>query len=64
MKTNLGSLMIQIDCNLVPKTGENFLELCEFEYYNKTVFHRLIPNFMIQGGDPTGKGSGGSSIFG
>lgn len=63
-KTNLGSLSIQVDCNYVPKTGENFIELCETGYYNTTKFHRLIPNFMVQGGDPTGKGSGGESIFG
>lgn len=47
----------------MPKTAENFLELCESGYYTKTKFHRLIPGFMIQGGDPEGSGKGGKSYF-
>jgi peptidyl-prolyl cis-trans isomerase-like 3 len=43
---------------------ENFLALCASDYYNGTIFHRNIANFMIQGGDPTGKGKGGESIYG
>ena len=62
--TNLGNIMINLHCDFVPKTWENFIELCESGYYNKTIFHRLIPNFMIQGGDPTGTGTGGMSYFG
>eukprot|EP01105_Mastigella_eilhardi_P016973 TRINITY_DN3899_c0_g1_i1.p1 TRINITY_DN3899_c0_g1~~TRINITY_DN3899_c0_g1_i1.p1 ORF type:complete len:390 (-),score=141.40 TRINITY_DN3899_c0_g1_i1:37-1206(-) len=61
--TNRGVLNLQLHCDVVPKTTENFLALCESGYYNNTVFHRLIPNFMIQGGDPTGTGKGGESIW-
>jgi peptidyl-prolyl cis-trans isomerase-like 2 len=64
LNTNLGYLNLQIHCDLVPRTSENFLELCETGYYNNTIFHRLVKNFVIQGGDPTGTGRGGSSIFG
>lgn len=49
---------------MVPKTCENFLILAEAGYYNGTVFHRSIKNFMVQGGDPTGTGKGGESVFG
>mmetsp|Transcript_36818 Transcript_36818/g.87472 ORF Transcript_36818/g.87472 Transcript_36818/m.87472 type:complete len:600 (+) Transcript_36818:125-1924(+) len=62
--TNLGDLNVELHCDLVPRTCENFLELCEQGYYNSTVFHRSIKSFMIQGGDPTGTGKGGSSIYG
>lgn len=62
--TNFGSMKVEIACNLVPKTGENFIELCEHKYYNGVLFHRLIKNFMIQGGDPDGTGRGGQSYFG
>ena len=62
--TNHGALNILIHADLVPKTAENFLELCQSGYYNNTIFHRLVKNFCIQGGDPTGTGMGGSSIFG
>ena len=47
-----------------PRTVANFAGLCERGYYDGTVFHRVIPDFMIQGGDPTGTGRGGSSIYG
>jgi peptidyl-prolyl cis-trans isomerase-like protein 2 len=63
LHTNLGDLNLELHCDIVPKTCENFLELCEAGYYNNTVFHRLIKNFMIQGGDPTGTGRGGESIW-
>ncbi|KAN0041279.1 hypothetical protein ACTFIV_003816 [Dictyostelium citrinum] len=64
LKTNLGDLNIQLHCDLAPKACENFLALSEKGYYNGVTFHRLIKNFMIQGGDPTGTGSGGQSIWG
>ncbi|XP_041456134.1 RING-type E3 ubiquitin-protein ligase PPIL2-like [Lytechinus variegatus] len=64
MNTNKGTLNIELRCDLVPKTCENFIQLCAKGYYNGTKFHRSIKNFMIQGGDPTGTGTGGESIWG
>ncbi|XP_067951682.1 RING-type E3 ubiquitin-protein ligase PPIL2-like [Watersipora subatra] len=64
LNTNLGPLNIELHCDMVPKTCENFLLLCQKGYYNGTLFHRSIRNFMIQGGDPTGTGKGGESIWG
>jgi len=64
LQTNFGPLNILVHCDLVPKTAENFMELCQTGFYNNTIFHRLVKNFCIQGGDPTGTGMGGSSIFG
>ncbi|KAH0541312.1 cytochrome P450 monooxygenase 4 [Glutinoglossum americanum] len=64
LHTDVGDLKIEIFCESVPKTAENFLALCASSYYNNTLFHRNIPGFMIQGGDPTGKGKGGTSIWG
>lgn len=49
---------------LVAQTCKNFATLAEREYYNGVIFHRVIPNFMVQTGDPTGTGRGGSSIYG
>ncbi|KAI9882696.1 MAG: cytochrome P450 monooxygenase 4 [Watsoniomyces obsoletus] len=64
LHTNLGDLKLELFCESVPKTAENFLALCASCYYDSTNFHRNIPSFMIQGGDPTGKGKGGQSIYG
>merc|ERR1719247_841384 len=61
--TSAGMLNLELHTNIVPRTTDNFLRLCEREYYNGTTFHRLIKNFMIQGGDPTGTGKGGKSAF-
>ena len=47
-----------------PQTCQNFRTLASRGYYNRTPFHRIIPSFMIQGGDPTGTGRGGASIYG
>lgn len=47
----------------MPKTCDNFIRHCRSGYYTNTIFHRLIKNFMIQGGDPTGTGKGGVSAF-
>lgn len=64
LNTNMGPLNLELFCDQVPKTCENFLKHCASGYYNGTIFHRSIRNFMIQGGDPTGKGTGGNSIWG
>jgi len=63
MVTSEGMLNLELHCNIVPRTCDNFLRLCEKEYYNGTIFHRLIQNFMLQGGDPTNTGHGGMSAF-
>ncbi|EFA84395.1 cyclophilin-type peptidylprolyl cis-trans isomerase [Heterostelium album PN500] len=63
IQTNIGDINIQLHCDFVPKTCENFLALCATGYYNNVIFHRSIKNFMIQGGDPTGTGTGGQSIW-
>jgi len=64
LHTSLGELKIEIFCEAVPKTAENFLALCASGYYDDVIFHRNIKGFMIQTGDPTGSGKGGQSIWG
>ncbi|KAJ9475316.1 Peptidyl-prolyl cis-trans isomerase B [Pseudozyma hubeiensis] len=64
LTTNFGPLNLELHCNKAPKTCFNFLQLCKQGKYDDTIFHRNIPGFMIQGGDPTGTGRGGSSIWG
>lgn len=64
LHTTDGDLKIEIFCDLVPKAAKNFLALCAKGYYDNTIFHRNIKGFIIQGGDPTGTGKGGSSIYG
>ncbi|XP_043282893.1 RING-type E3 ubiquitin-protein ligase PPIL2 [Venturia canescens] len=61
--TNFGALNVELHCDIVPKTCENFLKHCQSGYYDGTKFHRSIRNFMIQGGDPTNTGNGGTSIW-
>ncbi|VUZ48631.1 unnamed protein product [Hymenolepis diminuta] len=62
--TSFGNLNLELHCDLVPKTCENFIRLCESGYYNDTTFHRVVRHFVIQGGDPTGTGLGGDSVWG
>ncbi|ANQ08504.1 Peptidyl-prolyl cis-trans isomerase [Plasmodium coatneyi] len=62
--TNLGEFEIELYWYHSPKTCFNFYSLCEMGYYDNTLFHRIIPNYIIQGGDPTGTGKGGKSIYG
>ena len=64
IETNHGNITIQLFDQLTPKTVKNFVELAQKGYYNGVTFHRVIPDFMIQGGDPTGTGAGGESIYG
>lgn len=64
MNTNKGAVTIALFPELAPKTVENFVGLAKDDYYNGIIFHRVISDFMIQGGDPTGTGMGGESIFG
>jgi peptidylprolyl isomerase len=64
LETNQGVIEIKLMPDVAPKACENFTKLIEKGYYNGIIFHRVIKNFMIQGGDPTGTGSGGESIWG
>ncbi|MFC4652362.1 peptidylprolyl isomerase [Lactococcus nasutitermitis] len=64
IKTNHGNMTVKLLDELAPKTVKNFVELSKQGYYDGVIFHRIIKDFMIQGGDPTGTGMGGSSIYG
>lgn len=63
-ETNQGNIELKLMPDIAPKTCENFSKLVEKGYYNGLIFHRVIKGFMIQGGDPTGTGMGGESIWG
>jgi peptidylprolyl isomerase len=63
MTTNQGVIEIELRADLAPKAVENFITHSKNGYYNGLIFHRVIKNFMIQGGDPTGTGRGGESIW-
>lgn len=64
IRTSKGDIQVELDADLAPKTVTNFLGLAASGYYNNITFHRVIPGFMIQGGDPSGNGTGGRSIYG
>lgn len=64
MDTTMGAIEIKLFPELAPKTVQNFLTHSENGYYDGIIFHRIIKDFMIQGGDPTGTGMGGESIYG
>jgi cyclophilin family peptidyl-prolyl cis-trans isomerase len=64
VKTNMGKIEIELFADKTPKTVENFVGLANKGYYKGVIFHRVIKDFMIQGGDPTGTGRGGESIWG
>lgn len=64
LSTSKGDILINLFPEDAPKTVQNFVTLGKRGYYNNLTFHRVIKDFMIQGGDPTGTGSGGESIFG
>ncbi|MDE5994015.1 MAG: peptidylprolyl isomerase, partial [Oscillospiraceae bacterium] len=62
--TNMGEIKIKLFPEYAPKAVENFVTHAQEGYYNGLIFHRVINNFMIQGGDPNGTGTGGESIWG
>ncbi len=64
MKTNMGDIKIRLFADLAPKTVENFTTHSKNGYYDGLIFHRVIKDFIIQGGDPEGTGCGGESIWG
>src|SRR5437763_16940413 len=64
IKTNVGTIRFELLDDESPKTAENFRLLAEAGKYDGVIFHRVIKGFMIQGGDPTGTGRGGSSAWG
>lgn len=64
LRTNYGDITLELTDDLTPRTVENFLGLIRKWYYDGVIFHRVIRDFMIQWGDPTGTGRGGESIFG
>jgi|GEM_PF-213709 len=64
LKTSKGDITVEVDADAAPKTATNFYALAKSGYFDDLTFHRVIPTFMIQGGDPTGTGTGGESVFG
>lgn len=64
MKTSMGDIKILLFPDAAPKAVENFTTHAQNGYYDNLIFHRVIPDFMIQGGDPNGTGTGGESIWG
>ena len=64
METSMGPLTVELYWDHAPDSCRNFAELARRGYYNGLIFHRIISDFMIQGGDPSGTGRGGSSIYG
>ena len=64
MHTSMGDISIRLFAEKAPKTVENFVTHAKTGYYDGLIFHRVIKDFMIQGGDPTSTGCGGESIWG
>ncbi|ORY56941.1 cyclophilin-like domain-containing protein [Pseudomassariella vexata] len=63
LHTTQGDLSVELFAKQTPLTSRNFLQLCLDGYYDNTIFHRLVPGFILQGGDPTGSGNGGECIY-
>ena len=63
-ETTQGNFEVTLFPDVAPKAVQNFLQLAQSNYYNGTIFHRVIKGFMIQGGDPKGNGTGGQSVWG
>ncbi|XP_018600436.1 spliceosome-associated protein CWC27 homolog [Scleropages formosus] len=64
MKTSAGDIDVELWSKEAPKACRNFVQLCMEGYYDGTIFHRVVPDFVVQGGDPTGTGTGGESVYG
>mmetsp|Transcript_24043 Transcript_24043/g.74132 ORF Transcript_24043/g.74132 Transcript_24043/m.74132 type:complete len:174 (-) Transcript_24043:21-542(-) len=64
LHTGVGDLKLELFCDTAPRCSFNFLALCASGKYDGCLFHRLLPGFMVQTGDPTGTGKGGASIWG
>ena len=64
MHTNMGDIKLKFFPEQAPKAVENFIELSKKDFYDGLIFHRVMQDFMIQGGDPLGNGTGGESIYG
>lgn len=62
--TSVGDIDVELWSKEAPKACRNFIQLCMEGYYDGTIFHRMVPGFIVQGGDPTGTGHGGESIYG
>ncbi|OWF42673.1 peptidyl-prolyl cis-trans isomerase-like 3 [Mizuhopecten yessoensis] len=63
LHTDVGDIKIEVFCEQCPASSENFLALCASDFYKGCIFHRNIKGFMVQTGDPTGTGKGGTSIW-
>jgi peptidyl-prolyl cis-trans isomerase SDCCAG10 len=63
LQTTLGEVELELFAKQIPLASRNFLQHCLDGYYNGTIFHRVVPGFIVQGGDPTGTGFGGESVF-
>ncbi|OEH75994.1 putative cyclophilin [Cyclospora cayetanensis] len=63
LHTTMGPLDVELWAREAPRTTRSFVQLCMEGYYDNSIFHRLLPGFIIQGGDPTGTGKGGASIY-
>jgi len=64
IETKSGDIVVELYSDIAPKAVENFVTHAQNGYFDGLIFHRVIPGFMIQGGDPTGTGRGGESIWG
>ena len=64
LHTSMGDITLELDADAAPKTVTNFVVLAKMGYYDSLTFHRVMPDFMIQGGDPNGNGTGGESVYG
>lgn len=64
LKTTVGDIDIELWSKEAPLACKNFIQLCLEGYYDNTIFHRVVKDFIVQGGDPTGTGTGGESVYG